>query len=149
MNITLETELDRQREQTVINRITQKEGVEAHRMPQYSVADYIITSNGKLSSVIELKIRKQTEQEVRTYGGVMFKHTKLLKLQTLKTLINAPVVILFAFENGEGPIYGCDVTRIPDYPPQRPPRRRNYRGLPTDEEHVIYLDWEKDLIYRW
>lgn len=150
MSHTLETEADREREQVVIERITQTTpGVSAHRMPQFSVADYAVTSHGKLSAFIELKIRKQTEQEVRTYGGVIFKYTKLIKLQTLSTLTKAPVVILFAFENGRGPIYGCDVNRVHDYTPQKPAPRRNFRGLPTDEEEVVYLDWAKDLTYRW
>lgn len=150
MSLTLETEADREREQLVIERITQTTpGVSAQRMPQFSVADYAMTCCGKLSSFIELKIRKQTEQELRTYGGVIFKYSKLLKLQTLSTLTRAPVVILFAFENGRGPIYGCDVNRVHDYTTHKPAPRRNFRGLATDEEEVVYLDWDNDLVYRW
>lgn len=149
MNAILETALDRDREELTIMRLTYKSGVEAHRLPSFSVADYMITSNNTVKSFIELKVRKETEQQVRSYGGVMFKHKKLQTLQQLSELTNTPVIIVFAFENGIGKIYGANASKIPNYTPETPPRRRNYRGLPTDEEKVIYLDWEKDLPYRW
>ena len=149
MNVTLETALDRDREELTIMRLTHKTGSQAHRLPSYSVADYAITKDNTLKSFVELKIRKETEQQIRSYGGIMFKHKKLLTLQNLNALTNTPVIIVFAFENGLGTILGADASKILNYTPETPPRRRNYRGLPTDEEQVIYLDWEKDLPYKW
>ena len=149
MNAILETALDRDREELTIMRLVHKTGAQAQRLPPFSVADYVITLENTVKSFVELKIRKETEQQVRSYGGVMFKHKKLLALQNLSALTNTPVIIVFAFENGVGTICGAAASKIPDYTPETPPRRRNYRGLPTDEEKVIYLDWEKDLFYRW
>ena len=149
MNVVLETSLDRDREELTIMRLVHKTGAQAHRLPPFSVADYAITADNVVKSFVELKIRKETEQQARSYGGVMFKHKKLQALQQLNALTNTPVIIVFAFENGVGTICGAAASKIPDYTPETPPRRRNYRGLPTDEEQVIFLDWEKDLFYRW
>jgi hypothetical protein len=149
VNAILETALDRDREELTIMRITHRTGSQAHRLPSFSVADYMITGENTVKSFVELKIRKETEEQVRSYGGIMFKHKKLQALQQLSALTNTPVIIVFAFENGTGTIRGAAASKIPNYTPETPPRRRNYRGLPTDEEPVIYLDWEKDLPYRW
>ena len=145
MSVTLETELDRQREEKVITRIAETSNVSAYRLPTFSVADYLIVAKGQINTFVELKIRKQTEKEVRNYGGVMLKHSKLLKLQTLRDLTCTRVWIVFAFAKGEGAMYWVDVSKLTDLQPEKPPARRNFRGLPTDDEEVVYLDWLKDL----
>jgi hypothetical protein len=149
VNAILETAIDRDREELTIMRLTHRTGSQAHRLPSFSVADYMITSENTVKSFVELKIRKETEEQVRSYGGIMFKHKKLQTLQQLSALTNTPVIIVFAFENGTGTICGAAASKIPNYTPETPPRRRNYRGLATDEEAVIYLDWDTDLPYRW
>ena len=144
---TLETETDKFREDGVIDRIVRFMGPpsQAHRLPQFSLADFIITNRGVAVALIELKIRKETVEQIKGYGGLMLKHRKVTDLNALAEMTKMHTFVMFAFENGTGPILVTQPHLIKDLPPEDPPRRRNYRGLATDEEPVVYLDWDQHL----
>ena len=145
--VILETFSDKKLEARTIERILSiaKPNTVASRFPDLSVVDFILTRNGSAVSLIEIKTRKETVEQIKNYGGLILKHRKLTELQTLATFTNTSTYVIFAFENGEGPIMLCDVMDVTNVQPQPPPERRNYRGLPCDEEHVIFLDWNNHL----
>lgn len=147
MSPRLETNADRQLEQATMDRLLagSTHGATAVQLPELSAVDYVTMRDGKITTAVEIKTRKETVEQIRGYGGLMLKHRKLLELQTIGTLLRVPVVVAFAFENDTGPIYLAYPERLNGHEPQQPPRRRNYRGLACDEEPVIYLDWDKDL----
>jgi len=137
-------------EDFVIDRFlaSQPAGVQAHRMPNYSMVDFAVTKDGRLWNFLELKIRKETVDKVKSYGGLMLKHRKITDLHNLSELTHADIWVVFAFENGHGDVLATRPHTIMNLPLEDPPRRRNYRGLPTDDEPVCYLDWDLHLT-RW
>lgn len=147
VNVTLETERDRMLEQAFMNRFMARlpEDTANHRMPQYSIVDYVITRAGEVRYFLELKIRKETVEQVKTYGGLMLKQRKVLELHQFSEAVKADVWVVFAFANGSGDVLVAQPRHLLNLPPEDPPRRRNYRGLATDEEPVVYLDWSQHL----
>lgn len=120
---------------------------QAFRMPQYSVVDYMITRGPHVKSFLELKIRKEPLEKVKSYGGLMLKHRKIVELAQLQDTSRAEVWVVFVFDNGIGEILAAKPVNLLDLPLEDPPRRRNYRGLATDEEPVCYLDWDTHLTW--
>lgn len=118
---------------------------QAFRTPQYSVVDYVITRGHQVRSMLELKIRKEPLTKVKSYGGLMLKHRKIVELSALQDAMRAEVWVVFAFDNGTGEVLAAKPAQLLDLPLEDPPRRRNYRGLATDEEPVCYLDWDTHL----
>ena len=143
MGVILETDQDRNFEKTTIRRLLEISayGSSAIQLPPLSVVDYLLVKEEKVTHAIEIKTRKETAEQVRSYGGLMLKHRKVLELQQIKNLMQIHAVVVFAFENGQGEVHLCDVTTITGLEPQTPPRRRNYRGLACDEEPVVFLEW--------
>ena len=150
VNVTLETEWDRHYEEKFMRRYMSvlPEGMRYFRMPQYSVVDYMIARNYEVRYMMELKIRKETVEKVKSYGGLMLKHRKIVELNALQDAAKTEIWIVFAFDNGEGEVLVTRPNTILDLPLEAPPRRRNYRGLATDEDPVCYLDWDVHLT-RW
>lgn len=150
VNVTLETEWDRYHEDKFMRRFLSIMPVDItyFRMPQYSVCDYVVTNNTEVRYFMELKIRKETAEQVMSYGGLMLKHKKIVELANLADSTKSDVWVVWAFNNGEGDVYAARPKNLLHLPLEDPPRRRNYRGLATDEEPVCYLDWNKDLS-RW
>jgi hypothetical protein len=147
VNVTLETEKDRILERYVMERIVKHLGPphQALRMPKYSIVDYAISNGDAVTSQFELKVRKESMTQVRSYGGLMLKHRKIADMQKIAELTRIPTIILFAFDQGKGELLFTQPHQIIDLPPEDPPRRRNYRGLATDEEPVVYIDWDLHL----
>lgn len=147
MNVVLETDRDREVEQFVIDRIMRDLDVKgkAIRLPRMAACDFMIDFGREIGLAVEIKTRKEPMQTIMGYGGLMLKHRKLEELQALARMLTINVVIVFAFENGTGPILAADPTKIHDVEPVTPPARRNYRGLACDEEPVVYLDWSRHL----
>lgn len=147
MGVVLETDRDRQIEEHVMKRVLTEHKVQARaiRLPRMSAIDFMLDYDGDIRFGIEIKSRKESADQVRGYGGLMLKHRKLLETQELARMLALPTWVLFAFENGNGSILACDVSKIHDMTPETPPARRNYRGLACDEEPVVYLDWSKHL----
>lgn len=147
MGVILETDNDRSLERVTINRILELSayGTTAVQLPPLSAVDYFLVKDGKVTHGIEIKTRKESVEQIRGYGGLMLKHRKVLELQQIKNLMQIYALCVFSFENAKGEIYYCDVTTISGLVPQTPPRRRNFRGLPCDDEPVVFLDWEKHL----
>lgn len=117
----------------------------AMKLPPLSPVDYLLGRDSQITAGIEIKTRKETVEQVQSYGGLMLKHRKLVEMQTLASLLRTRCHVAFCFENAEGPILLADVDLITDLQPETPPDRRNYRGLSCDEEPVVYLDWTRHL----
>lgn len=149
MSIVLETAADRQLEEKAISRVVQnaRSGTKAYRMNDFSCVDYMLTLNGEITAAVEIKTRKESVEQIKSYGGLILKHRKLIELHNLHRMLRVPCVVAFAFENAEGPIAICLAYSILDLEPKDPPKRRNFRGLECDEEPVVYLDWDKHLIW--
>ena len=145
--VILETDDDRRLEQRTIDRLLtiSSYGSSAIRLPALSAVDYVIIRKSRVTTAVEIKTRKESVDQIRSYGGLMLKHRKLLELQTIGTLLQVPVICAFAFDNAEGEIYLAYPDKLTGLEPQEPPRRRNYRGLACDEEPVVYLDWKTHL----
>ena len=145
--VILETDTDRTLEQATIDRILSiaTAGTTAVQLPPLSAVDYLLIKDGTATVGIEIKTRKESVDQIRGYGGLMLKHRKVLELQQISTLLQIRVIVVFAFDNATGPILICEPATLTDLEPETPPRRRNYRGLPCDEEPVVYLDWTKHL----
>lgn len=149
MSVRLETETDRALERKAIGRIlsTSREAEYAIKMPDLSAIDYILGKDQQALAGIEIKTRKEADDQVKAYGGLMLKHRKLLELQQISEVLRLPCYVAFLFDNADGHIYLLDVSKITDPTPVTPPPRRNFRDLACDEEPVIYLDWRRDLIW--
>lgn len=143
----VETQLDQEAEERTMRRLLalMPYGTTQVRAPELSFVDRFMVQDGRLRAAIEVKTRKQTDTEVRAYGGLMLKHRKLLELQHIADLMQIPTYVVYAFSSGHGAIYTADVTTLTNLQPQEPPRRRNYRGLACDLEEVVYLDWANHL----
>lgn len=139
--IVLETKQDKNLERRAIGRFTALTQTEAIELPQMSAMDYLIMSYGEVVAGVEVKTRKETPEVVKAYGGIILKYRKYQELTQLGELLNLPVFVLFAFENSEGDLLLLDVRKIKNPEPQEPPVRKNYRGLATDEESVLFIDW--------
>ena len=149
MSVRLETEEDRRLEEKAISRIlgASREADSATKMPELSALDYLLTKNEEAIAGIEIKTRKESDEQVKTYGGLMLKYRKLVELQDISRILRLPCYVAFLFENASGHVYLLDVATIVDPQPVTPPPRKNFRGLPCDEEPVIYLDWDRNLIW--
>ena len=145
--IILETDADRSLERRTIDRLMITMWYESRpvQMPPLSAIDYIIEVDGRARVGIEIKTRKESVDQIRSYGGLMLKHRKLVELQTIGNLLQLPIECVFAFDNAEGQIHIAYPDQLTGLEPQAPPRRRNYRGLACDEEPVVYLDWKTHL----
>lgn len=146
--VILETDTDRGLERRTIERILSiaQPGTKALQMPALSAVDYLLLRDDTATMALEIKTRKESVEQIRSYGGLMLKHRKAVELQTIGTLTQLQVLCVFAFDNAEGPILICDPSTLTDLEPAPPPRRRNYRGLACDEELVLYLDWDRHLM---
>lgn len=145
--VILETDADRSLERRTIERlmITMWYDSRPVQMPPLSAIDYIIEVDGRARLGLEIKTRKESVDQIRSYGGLMLKHRKLVELQTIGNLLQLPINCVFAFDNAEGQIHIAYPDKLTGLEPQAPPRRRNYRGLACDEEPVVYLDWKTHL----
>jgi hypothetical protein len=146
--VILETERDRIIEQRVMTRLLTcfTAEVRAVRLPRMSACDFLIEQNETITMGLEIKSRKETDDKIRSYGGLMLKHRKLAEMQQVAEILQIRVAVIFAFGDGEGTIYACDPVKVTDVQPTVPPPRRNFRGLACDEEPVVYLDWNKHLM---
>lgn len=146
MTPILETDRDREIERRVIERILEdRDDLTPLRLPRLAFCDYLISGNGEIVGAVEIKSRKETSEQVRKYGGLMLKERKFLELREFTRTLYIPSIVAFAFSNGEGDIYFAEPTKIGYLEAVTPPPRRNYRGLPCDDEPVVYLDWDKHL----
>lgn len=140
--IILETDKDRVLEARAIERFCQITHTEPEKLPPLSAMDYLIKDFGDIRFGIEIKTRKETVEQVKKYGGLILKYRKYEELLHIGGLLNIPTYVLFAFENSEGDLLLLNVEDIQNPEPKDPPVRRNFRGLATDEEPVLYVDWE-------
>lgn len=148
MGVILETDADRALEGRAMQRImaASRDSAVAVKLPPLSAIDYLVAVDGEVAAGIEIKTRKETMDRVRSYGGLMLKHRKVLELNALGEALRAPMIVAFAFESGEGPVMFASTENLTGLEPAAPPRRRNYRGLACDEEPVIFLDWDEHLV---
>jgi len=148
VGVILETDADRALEARTMQRIIEasRQGATAVKLPALAVIDYLVAVDGVIAAGIEIKTRKETMEKIQTYGGLMLKHRKVHELNTLGEALQAPMIVAFAFENGEGPVLFAGTKQLETLEPVPPPPRRNYRGLACDEEPVIFLDWDKHLL---
>lgn len=137
----LQTDLDAQLELRAIQRLTEQYHYTPIKLPEMSAMDYLIAEDGKVVAGIEIKTRKESPEQIKQYGNIILKWRKYQELNTIANLMNIPTYVLFAFENSEGSLQMLKIANIIDPKPEDPPRRKNYRGLATDEEPVIYVDW--------
>jgi hypothetical protein len=116
----------------------------AFRMPAFSGVDYLVCEADEAVGALEIKVRRESLETVRGYGGLMLKHRKIAEASAFESFTRLPVRFVFAFDNGAGPILVTAPERVAHHPPEPPPRRREFRGLACDEEPVIFLDWDAD-----
>jgi hypothetical protein len=147
MNVVLETERDRTVEEFVMQRMVGELKIEARpiRLPRMAACDFFLDYGDEIRVGLEIKTRKESMEKIKGYGGLMLKHRKLLELQDLSRMLTISTAVIFAFEDGTGPILMAEPPHIHDAEPVTPPPRRNFRGLPCDEEPVVYLDWDRHL----
>lgn len=144
--ITLETRSDKFKEELVVRRLfNENPEVQWFSFPQFSAVDYIGIRDRAVESVMEVKTRKESMQAVRQYpGGLLLKRRKFEEIAQLEALLNTPAYVVFGFSNGTGHVLAAR-------PAQLKPREdvltgRRARGLATDEEPVVLLDWDTELI---
>jgi hypothetical protein len=147
MNVVLETDRDRTVEEFVMERMVRDLDIHATpiRLPRMAACDFLLDYGGKIRTGLEIKTRKETMEKIQGYGGLMLKHRKLTELQDLARVLSISTVIVFAFEDGTGPILYVEPVKVTDVEPVTPPPRRNFRGLACDDEPVVYLDWDRHL----
>ena len=144
----LQTDLDAELELRAITRLCQVYDRTPIKLPDLSAIDYLLADGDKLVAGIEIKTRKESPAQIQQYGKLILKWRKYEELKLISQIMNIPTYVLFAFENAEGNLALLPIARLSDTNPipETPPVRRNYRGLPCDEEPVIYFDW--DLLLR-
>lgn len=138
----LQTELDEQLELRAIQRFSEAFDYYPVKMPELSVIDYFVATEGKLAAGIEVKTRKESPEQIKQYGKLILKYRKYEELKLISELTNIPTYVLFAFENAEGQLALLDIRHLTSPKPETPPVRCNFRGLACDEEPVIYFDWD-------
>lgn len=147
MGVVLETDRDRSLEQFVIDRMVRDLDIAARpiRLPRMAACDFFLDYGGEIRVALEIKTRKETVERIQGYGGLMLKHRKLTEMQDLARILSVRAFVVFAFEDGTGPIFSVEPAKIHDVTPVTPPPRRNFRGLACDDEPVVYLDWQRHL----
>lgn len=144
-NPVLETATDMEIENRVIVRMFDLYEGAIHfvKMPQFSAVDYLaIDNHGVAQWLLEIKSRKQTQAEVRRFGGLILKQRKAEELTQLSTLLNLRTYCVFAFVNGYGSLYSAETSSFTGKEPVLTGRRD--RDLACDEEPVILLNWPDD-----
>jgi len=141
MNLVLETDDDRASERRVIARLAaQTPHLTYIQLPSFSACDYLtVTPYGYAQTLIEVKTRKETPDQIKKFGGLILKERKAKELADIGRLLNLPAYVAFAFEHGHGQIMLCDIGLLTDKQPVLTGRRD--RNLATDEEPVILLNW--------
>ena len=144
MSPILQTELDAQLELRAIQRLTRWYDYKPIKLPEMAAMDYLIADEQEVIAGVEIKTRKESPEQIKQYGKLILKWRKYEELLAIGEILNIPTYVLFAFENAEGQLSMLNIKNLhaSDPKPQTPPRRKNYRGLATDEEPVIYFDWE-------
>jgi len=150
VSIILETEKDREVEERAIKRIVEaRGGCQSFRFPPMSLVDYLISdrrTHAKAIAFIEIKARKESADQVRSYGGLILKARKIRELAQIEVMMKVPVWAVFPFEDGFGDIYYARPSELLHKEEEAPPIRRNYRGLDCDDEPVVYLDWGAEVL---
>jgi hypothetical protein len=150
VSVVLQTEKDRIVEERAMNRIIAARGeCWSVRFPEFSLVDYLIggpDDHTVALALLEIKARKESASQVRSYGGLMLKHRKVKELADIEESLKTPVFAVFPFEDGFGDIYFARPSDLLHKKPKDPPIRRNYRGLACDEEPVVYLDWGTEVL---
>ena len=146
--VILETDADRSLERRTMQRIMEKskDTAVAVKLPALSAIDYLVSVDGILVAGIEIKTRKESMEKIQSYGGLMLKHRKVVELNGLSESLQAPMIVAFAFDNGEGPVMFASTKQLDTLEPVPPPPRRNFRALACDDEYVVFLDWDKHLL---
>ena len=142
MTITLETDTDRSYEHRVVERLRTTDTAPMYyvQLPPFSAVDYLrLDQNLRIVDFFEVKTRKESAEQIRTYGGLLLKQRKLEELQSISLMTRVPVRVMFAFNNAEGSILTADVSQI-QFKEAIFTGRRD-RGLATDEEPVVLLNW--------
>lgn len=139
----LQTDLDAQLELRAITRLNQWYDYTFIKLPEMSAMDYLMASGSEMVAGIEIKTRKETPEQIKEYGKLILKWRKYEELLLISKLLNIQTYVLFAFENSEGGLSMLNIQTLQKTNPHpaQPPIRKNYRGLATDEEPVIYFDW--------
>lgn len=114
--------------------------------PARSSADYYLARNNEIRCVVDIKTRKQSVQQICNYGGLMCRERKIQEFKQLHHLLNIEAFLIWAFDDGNGPMFLAEPKNIHGLVGERPPRRHNYRGEIFDDiENVVYLDWNLHL----
>jgi hypothetical protein len=141
MSVVLETELDRQRERRVMDKVAHNTGMTYSRFPSMSPIDFQTSRNGTITAFVDVKVRKESIAQVQQYGPLMLKHRKVAEFATVTANTGVPCLVLYAFDNGDGAIRVIDPATVTHLTPVAPPVRRNFRGLACDLEPVLMCDW--------
>lgn len=141
---TLETRGDKNIERFVIARLRQ---LDMNRnyvpFPSFSEVDYIITDADEAKAFLEVKSRKPSliDLQARHPDGVLLKRRKYEACSTLETVFRIPAWVLFAFGSGRDALAACRPHLLPPRPSIQTGRRD--RGLATDEEPVVLINWSE------
>lgn len=141
---TLETVFDKEIERYVMARLRQlKMDWTWAEFPMYSEVDYMAVSDGAARGFLEVKSRKASMEElqVRHPDGVLLKRRKYEACSTLEATFNVPAWVLFAFSDGKGTLAVARPHLLPPRPSILTGRRD--RGLLTDEEPVVLINWDE------
>jgi len=148
VSVRLETDRDRRLESTAIQRILEHASPDTRvvAMPPFSAIDYLLIRDWQATTGFEIKTRKESVEQVRSYGGLMLKHRKVVEMANLAEMLQIRTIVAFCFDNANGPILLAEPAKLLNLEPMSPPQRRNYRGLTCDTEPVVYLDWDHHLV---
>lgn len=144
----LETDSDREIETFVAARL---QGMLPHwtfnRFPRFSESDYLASADEKVEAFFEIKSRKPTMETMlqRFPEGVILKRRKFDACSTIETLFNIPAWVVFAFGDGRDELAVCRPHLMPARPDVLTGRRD--RGLATDEEPMVMIQWNE--LVRW
>lgn len=110
--------------------------------PKFSETDYIATNQyNHVVGFYEIKSRKPSMSELqdRHPDGVLLKRRKYEGCSTLESMFNVPAWVMFAFGSGKDRLAAVRPHVLPTRPSVLTGRRD--RGLATDEEPVVLIDW--------
>ena len=94
MRPTYETDTDLDRELDVATKLSKEWRCDVTKTKKFYPVDYVATRDGRLVSLLEIKTRNYTMDELERFGGFMISAEKLVRARELSEMVRVPFILV-------------------------------------------------------
>jgi len=94
MRPTYETDTDLDRELDVATKLSKEWRCDVTKTKKFYPVDYVATRDGRLVSILEIKTRNYTMDELERFGGFMISAEKLVRARELSEMVRVPFILV-------------------------------------------------------